>query len=311
MQIVRNIDVKLSSFLTLILLLPMVALPAAGQDVRIEFTNNSPDGGINLTPAWIGFHDGSFDSYNGGLASQSGLERLAEDGNASVISADFLGGLTYIDTSGGSAVSATLASTQPGSQRVDGIVGGAPVAPGQSVVADFTIDATGSNRYFSYVSMVLPSNDYYVANGDPLAHDLMSLVGAPVGTSISFDIGLGNTVNDAGTEINFANISGAGDMEDDTVAGLAILGSTYLGQSSPNTGSDELGVNANVTDPYAAAPSILASHPELNFNDIALYPNGVATFRVTVIPEPSSALSASLLGGAGLVACRRRRQPRR
>jgi hypothetical protein len=59
--------------------------------VTIEnLTSNS----VAITPLWVGFHDGSFDSYNSGLSAQPGVERLAEDGNTSAISSDFLGGLT-------------------------------------------------------------------------------------------------------------------------------------------------------------------------------------------------------------------------
>ena len=70
-------------------------------DIQVTITNQSPNGGVYITPVWVGFHDGSFDSYNGGLSSQLGLERIAEDGNFGQISADFLAGLTYIDNSGG------------------------------------------------------------------------------------------------------------------------------------------------------------------------------------------------------------------
>ena len=122
--------------------------------VRVTITNNSPDGGTFITPVWVGFHDGSFDTYNGGLSSQEGLERLAEDGDTSVISSDFLGGYTYIDPVG--PTSARILSAQAGADRVDGTVGGAPIAPGDSVSLDLVIDTDGSNRYFSYASMVLP-----------------------------------------------------------------------------------------------------------------------------------------------------------
>ena len=291
---------------TAVALIMVSSIATAAMPIRVEITNNAPAGGAFLTPVWTGFHDGSFDSYNGGLSAQPGLERIAEDGNTGVISADFLGGYTYIDGSSGTDVSARVMSSQAGSARVDGMVGGAPIAPGQTVSQDFVIDSSGTNRYLSYVSMVLPSNDYFVANGNPMGHDLMSLYGAPAGTSISFDIGLPGTVNDAGTEVNFANISGAGDMEDETVAGLGVLGAGYMGQSAPDVGAMENGVVANVSDPFGSAMSLLDAHPNLNFNDSSLYPNGLATVTVSVVPEPSSILLGGL-GMLGLIAIRRRR----
>jgi len=48
---------------------------AQTQQVRVEVTSNAPTGGVAITPLWVGFHNGSFDSYNGGLSSQEGLER--------------------------------------------------------------------------------------------------------------------------------------------------------------------------------------------------------------------------------------------
>ncbi len=267
----------------------------ATQQVRVEITSNVPTGGVALTPVWVGFHDGSFDSYNGGLSSQPGLERIAEDGDASQISSDFQGGFTYIDNSGGPAVSATVLSSQAGSERVDGTIGSPsgppPIQPGETASSTFFIDTNGSNRYFSYVSMVIPSNDYYVANGNPFIHDLFSLYD---GTgSISFDIGLPGTVNDAGTEVNDYTTSAAN--------GLFGLGG---GQGGPNNGADENGVNTNVNgNPFENFG--ISTPAAFNFNDAGLYPNGIATITITAIPEPTTAVLA-MLGIAGGVMRRRR-----
>ena len=57
--------------------------------LNVSVTNNAPVGGVYLTPAWVGFHNGSFDSYDGGTPSSAGLQQLAEDGNTSGLSAEF------------------------------------------------------------------------------------------------------------------------------------------------------------------------------------------------------------------------------
>ena len=75
----------------------ILATQASAVNVRVEIVNNGTDEAVFLTPVWVGFHNGSFDSYNGGLSAQPGLERIAEDGNVGPISADFLAGLTYVD----------------------------------------------------------------------------------------------------------------------------------------------------------------------------------------------------------------------
>lgn len=269
-------------------------------DVQVEVTNVGPTGGVFITPLWVGFHDGSFDSYDNGLAVQEGLERVAEDGSTGTISTDFLGGYTYID--GG--VSAKVMTAQT-TGRVDGTIaspsGPPPIAPGETVSQDFTIDANGSNRYFSYASMVLPSNDFFVANGNATAHDLVSLYSAPVGTEITFFIG--QTVNDAGTEVEDFAFSAAN--------GLFPQLSIGSGQGGPNTGADENGVVTTVAgspfDGFLNTPAGFDSDPDadlIDFNDAALYANGLARVTITVVPEPGS---FAVLGLGGLVALRRRR----
>ncbi|MEM6799632.1 MAG: spondin domain-containing protein, partial [Planctomycetota bacterium] len=69
---------------------------ASAISVQVTIESLSPAGGTVLTPIWVGFHDGSFDSYNGNLTSQEGLERVAEDGDTARLSEDFLQGETYV-----------------------------------------------------------------------------------------------------------------------------------------------------------------------------------------------------------------------
>ena len=151
--------------------------------------------------------------------------------------------------------------------------------------------------------MVLPSNDYFVANGNPFAHDLSALLNGGV-TSISFNIGAINTVNDAGTEINdFANSPGNG-----------IAGAGVLPAGNPLLGDPENGVVTNVIgDPFAGFLNSLLPLPgTLNFNDITQYKNGIATITISVVapstvPVPAALpLVISALGG--LFAFGRRRQ---
>lgn len=266
---------------------------ASAADLKVTITSHDNAGGVHFTPVWVGFHDGSFDSYNGGLSSQPGLEQIAEVGDAGLISSDFLDGKTYIDTSGGPAVSDTVDSGQPGSERIDGSVGGGPIGPNTTVSSTFNdVDVDGANQYFSYVSMVLPSSDYYIANGNPVFHDLSSL--ANVGDEVVFQIGLPGAINDAGTEVN----------DFDTSAGNPLVG---IPNGDAGMGADQNGVNANVVDPYA---NFLNSpggfdFTNLNFNDAALYPTGLATVTISVVPEPAS-LGLLTLPAAGMLLRRRR-----
>lgn len=277
----------------------LLSSASTAQTVELHVTvENLTSNGVAITPLWVGFHNGSFDSYNNGLSAQPGLERLAEDGNTSGISADFLAGLTYINNLNQSA---TVASSQPGIDRVDGTLASAsgppPIQSGGMASQVFTIDIDGSNRYFSYASMVIPTNDFFLANGNPLAHDLMSLYDGQ-GT-ISFLIGAPGTVNDAGTEEEDFAFS----------AGNPLFPGRGLpaGQSGPNSGPlDATTVIQNVSgDPFAGF--LNAGGVDLTgFDFNQLNGAGIARVTITAVPEPS-AFALLALGGIALAVLRRRR----
>ena len=277
------------------------------QQVRVDITNNAPTGGVALTPVWVGFHSGSFDSYNGGLAAQPGLESIAEDGDTSLVSQQFLdfdaanGGYTYVAP--GPANGLVRTGDLQDQYRVDGTLGSPtgppPVQPGESVSQTFSLRTDGSNNYFSYLSMVLPSNDFFVANGNPLAHDLTPLFNGS--GSISFNIGGFNAspVNDAGTEAESYLTSAANGL-----FGLA------GGQAGPDTPVGSLGLPiSNVTGslPLDALNFVEGSQPLFDFNNGDLYANGIATVTITAVPEPE-ALSLLSMAGLGLLAIVRRRR---
>ena len=104
------------------------------------------------------------------------VERIAEDGDASVLSQEFL---------------------DSGAGDVDGVLDGVgPIAPGATVSKVFSLDANSPrSRFFSYASMVIPSNDAYVANGGPEAHPVFDETGAFLGADFFIS---GAEVNDAG-----------------------------------------------------------------------------------------------------------------
>ncbi len=174
-------------------------------DVTVKIENLAPMSGNFLTPVWVGFHDGSFDLYNLGEAASAELERLAEDGNTGPLSEAF-------QSAGAGSTDATL----PGPNG--------PIAPNDVLMHTFTLDATDpADRYLSMASMVIPSNDAFVANGDPVAHPIFDESGAVV--AVDFFV-VGGDVRDAGTEVN-----------DELPANTA-----FFGQAAPDTGDAEDGV---------------------------------------------------------------------
>ena len=174
-------------------------------EIKVTIENLAPENGTFLTPVWVGFHDGTFDTYDGGQPASvplggDTLERLAEDGNTGPITEAFA-------TSGVGNLDATI----PGP--------GGPIGPGETAMQTFELDGSDAlNRFFSYVSMVIPSNDAFIANGNPLAHQIFNEDGSFVGADF---VVLGSDINDAGTEENTE----------------APLHTAFFGQVEPNTGN--------------------------------------------------------------------------
>ena len=125
-------------------------------EVRVVIENLAPAGGTWLTPVWVGFHDGTFDTYDFDHPASAALERIAEDGNTAPLMESFA-------DSGAGDVQGTIIAD----------MGIPPIAPGETATMTFMLDRRDrGNRYFSYASMVIPSNDAFIANGNPRSHRL-------------------------------------------------------------------------------------------------------------------------------------------
>lgn len=187
-------------------------LHAQEQGVVVTVENRAPVRGTFQTPVWVGFHDGSFDIYDRNAPASAlpipgsvAVERLAEDGNTGPLSDDFSALIPE-------GVQATVISNTPGRP---------PLAPGESAARLFRLDPS-KHQFFSYGSMVIPSNDAFIANGNPEAHALFNRRGRLTLRQVRVR---GNEVLDAGVEVN-----------DEVPANTA-----FFGQMAPNTGVDEEG----------------------------------------------------------------------
>lgn len=242
--------------------------------VTVTITNNSSGLGVGLAPVWVGFHNGSFDSHNTGEAASSELETLAEVGSPAQLSNTF--------AANGTLSASALMQT---GDRVQGNTG--LLAQGAVQTLMFDVAADGSNSFFSYASMILPSSDYFIANDNPFGIDLSSILSS--GGEINFNIGLPGFIKDAGTEINDFAFS----------AGNPLVG--IPGGDAAN-GADENGVIAFVDNPFSGflnAPDGF-DFASLNFNDRTLYPNGVASIRISAASVPIPGTLG--LAGLGLLA---------
>lgn len=152
--------------------------------LKVTVENLAPPNGLFLSRFWFGLHDGSFDSFDLGERASLGIKRLAEDGDPKTLASEF-------SSSGAEVVQGTIF----GPSDILGDIG-----PGTTVSLTFAFDGSlARNLYFSYATMVLPSNDAFIANEDRLAHQIFNNQGSFVGADL---IVLGSEVLDAGTEVN-------------------------------------------------------------------------------------------------------------
>lgn len=189
----------------------LTAVPLAALEVTVTVENLAPENGGVLTPMWVGVHDGGFDIYDLGAPASDPLERIAEDGEPMMLSNAFL---------------------NSGAGTIDGVMfgPGAPtvpvIFPGQKASITLDLDPLAdSSRYLSFTSMVIPSNDAFIANDDPRAHPIFDGSGNFLGGNF---VVYGKGVRDAGTEVN-----------DESTMNTA-----FFGQATPDTGDDEGGVVA-------------------------------------------------------------------
>ena len=243
-----------------------LASGAMGQTVTVTIENLAPQNGGLLTPVWVGFHNGTFDTYDSGSPAAPELERLAEDGNTEPLANAFNGGGI-----------GTAEATIPGP--------GGPLAPGDMATMNFVIDGSlPESRYFSYASMVIPSNDAFIANGNPQAHEIFDAAGNFLGADF---IVLGAEVLDAGTEVN-----------DEIPANTAAFG-----QAAPDTGVDENGNVGLHPGLLPAGSGGILDDPMFAAADFTA--DGYQVARITITPEPGA---AALLGLGALLLLRKRQE---
>lgn len=249
-----------------------IASTATAASLKITVENLAPEGGTLLTPFWFGLHNGSFDLLNEGQALPiQPFERLVEDGLTAPIS-------NYFASSGAGSVQGVVFG---GLERPI-----APISPGAKASAIVDIDnSILSTPYFSYAAMVIPSNDAFFANDDPLEHRLFDARGNFIATS--FDI-FGSEVYDAGTEVN-----------DETPINTA-----FLGQPAPNTGTTEGGV-VSIHPGFRPAgtggvldASTTFRGRTINFVNADFKAPGYRVARITIerVPEPSTLAILPLTG---------------
>lgn len=229
--------------------------------------SNPGSSSFSLTPLWYGFHDGGFDVFDPGATASGALEALAEDGIVSGLQSDF-------------SMFAPLG--QQGVLAAPGGFAGAPIIEGGET-ASFTFNLSSSNRFLSFASMVIPSNDSFI--GNPNAIEIFNADGTFVGGGSSRTLTiLYENIWDAGTEVN-----------DTLGAAFSLVG---------GTSTDENGIIGLL--PPGGLDNFLNTQTPLGTIDRLFSPGStVATITITAVPEPSSMALLAMVGTSFVVARRR------
>lgn len=217
---------------------------ASAATLEVKVTNLQGEGGLFLTPLFSIFHDGSYDSFTSGEFASPGLEAIAEDGNPAV----------------------ELAATAGENNGVIFGPGGVPgvLDPGETVTQRFDVDPM-SDRFFSFLSMIIPSNDLFVGNGNQRANQIFDMDGNFTGGSIFLTLA---NIYDGGTEENNnlgAAFNGRGGDPTDTMNPIQLVGDvsfllgepTAVGGFVTAIGNDVLQIDISVVPVPAALPLLL------------------------------------------------------
>ncbi len=157
--------------------------------VTVNITNNSQ--GLSLTPLFVGFHNGSYDAFDVGSPASQGTERVAELGATTQNPMGTILGATE-ETLNADANAVVRTFGNPAG------FGGAPIIEaGETASITVDLDPT-QHQFFNYLSMVIPSNDTFIGNGDPI--QIFNPDGS-LKTGLTFEV-TGNNIWDAGTEVN-------------------------------------------------------------------------------------------------------------
>ncbi len=245
-------------------------LPSAGLaetvQLRVTVENLAPANSISFAPLRVGFNNGTFDSFNNGQAATAPIISIAEGGS----------GAAWFPAFQSADPTATLGTVVPNPPG--------PLLPGATATEVFSID-TSINRFFTFGSMVVPSNDHFIGNDSPTQYMLFDGAGQ---LNIASITQRGQDIWDAGSE-----------ADDPLNAAFLVGGDNNL--RTPQNGVvsfDFVGLNIF---------NGLTTGAGYTFDSQLTADLDVYRISFAVVPEPSS-VALFALAGLGLVAMRLRRR---
>lgn len=243
------------------------AAHAVEYQVSVSIENLAPANSVSVTPLNVGFGNGTFDAFDIGSAAGVEIEAIAEMGDGTAWQAAFQAAET-------DAVVGAIA------HPVTGIL-----TPGATSSASFTVDSN-VNAYFTFAAMVIPSNDFFIGNDDPMAYRLFDDAGNLLISSITV---YSDDIWDAGSEVF------------DPATSAFIVGANTGGGASQHSV-----VALNFAELYGFDGR--STGAGYTFDNQLVAGTGVyrISFEVTPVPEPQT--WAMLLAGLGLVGVTARRR---
>ncbi len=182
------------------------AAQAIPVDITVRVTNLAPQNGIAFAPLRVGFNNGTFDAFNAGSSAPASIVSIAEGGS-------------------GSAWFPAFAAADPTATL--GTVGGLLLA-GANASATFRVDSM-LNQFFTFASMVVPSNDLFIGNDSPTEYRLLNADGSLRFASIDQTA---SQIWDAGSEVadpaNAAFVQGGVNGQRVAQNGVVRFGTTEL-----------------------------------------------------------------------------------
>lgn len=149
---------RISVWSLVLAMLVASATSAATVQVRVMVENLAPTNSVAFAPLRIGFNNGTYDSFNVNTTATAPIISIAEGG----------GGGDWFPAFMAAQPSATLGTVVPSPAG--------PLVPGATASAVFTVDSM-VNQFFTFGSMVVPSNDYFIGNDSPTEFRLLDSAG--------------------------------------------------------------------------------------------------------------------------------------
>jgi hypothetical protein len=156
------------------MVLSSMAVRAEMVNVTVTIENLAPTNSVSFAPLRLGFHNGTFDSFNNGQVATAPIISIAEGGS-------------------GNAWFPAFQAAEP--NAVLGSVGGA-LLPGATASNTFLVN-TAVNPFFTFGTMVIPSNDLFLGNDSPTRFRLFDTTGNLTTSSI---LQRGRDIWNAGSE---------------------------------------------------------------------------------------------------------------